>query len=138
MVKWQSEINWRNGAKDDSSFDSLFSAGGETAEGAAVLQPVCSMFPHGSESQPWINTLRPITQQAGRHVVIFTSLCCVDIVGKLTKSCLLKKLQKKHRRVGKGKRNKNYPLYALISDDWGFYAQIKTSLELKGLGKSRT
>lgn len=62
-----------------------FQAGGGTAEGAAALQPVRSTFPPGSESQPWRYTLSPITQQTGTHIVIFTSLCCVDILGNLAK-----------------------------------------------------
>lgn len=63
MLKWQSELKRRNGAGEDSNLESVSSPEGENAEGAPVLQPVHNVFLCGSESQPQIYTLKPITHQ---------------------------------------------------------------------------
>lgn len=89
---------------------------GKAAGGVAALQPVCCTFHSVSEPQTWKYTLRSISQQTVvGDVVVIISLCCVDILRKITKSRVLKKPQKMYYRILKGKRNTKYSLYALIS-----------------------
>lgn len=64
---------------------SVSPAGEGECKGSAGFHAVCSAFPYGREAQPWIYTFRYTAQQAGRHIVVFTSLCFVDVPGRITK-----------------------------------------------------
>lgn len=74
VLKWQSEIKWRNGGGEDSS---VFSRWGYHRDGSCS-QAVDSALLCGTELQTWIYSLIPIPQWADKqqyslHCAVWTT-----------------------------------------------------------------